>query len=264
MIKFQRYCLALALIISITSCGSGGQSLEEFKAEFISAGGICASQAPSITTSTTTTADTNGQVDSFQTIEYLNCGEDEASIGLYSSEKSARAGWWAYSALGEGLLISFGLENKEHFQLIKGNFKVALPTENYPKSKVDEIAKKLGAYVLSNQDIAIRKEIFSEVTAGSDNGGLDSVAAACLLKDGLSADGQSIEADTEGEEDSDGDLISSVFCVLRATVAPDYVFESIKNTRSLDGRVEEKYGAYRTSWNYHPDDGLQLSLIFNG
>lgn len=264
MIKFQRYCLSLALIISITSCGSGGQSLEEFKAEFVSAGGTCTSQAPSTTTSTTTTADRNGQVDSFQTIEYLSCGEDEASIGLYSSEKSARAGWWAYSALGEGLLISFGLENKDRFELIKGNFKVMLPSENYPKSKVDEIAKKLGAYVLSNQDLATRKEIFSEVIAGSDNGGLDSVAAACLLKDGLSADGQSIEVDTKGADDSDGVLISSVFCALRATLAPDYVSESIKNTRSIDGRVEEKYGNFRASWSYHPDDGLQLSLIFNG
>lgn len=36
------------------------------------------------------------------------------------------------------------------------------------------------------------------------------------------------------------------------------VFEKMKQTRSLDGRITEENDKFRVSWTYHPDDGLEV------
>lgn len=253
--------LLFAAALALASCGSGSQTLEDFRLEFINAGGVCTAPVPDSTT--TTASDNNSNQSSlYISQEALDCGEDESSISRYDSEQSARASWWAFTSLMDGLQLAIADDTTDRFQIIKGAFRVNLPLE-FTESDAGEIANKLAGYVASSGDVELRKKILSEVVESSTSGGLDRVAAACAVNDDLSSDGQSIALDTEGEDDSDGTPLISVFCILRATVAPDYIFDSIKQTRSLDGRVEEAYGEYRATWSYHPDDGLQLSLIFN-
>lgn len=262
MIILKQCLLFGALSVSVAACSvSNGQSLEDFRSDFIAAGGKC-SATPS-ETSTTTQSESVDINEQFLWLESLSCGDDEPSIYRFESERDARARWWQTRAVFDGIELSLGSDLSEDLSILKGEFLI-LYLDDSSENRADEIADSIGGVVLSDIDVELRQTILSEVSQRSASGGLEEVATGCLMKENLSSDRQSIEVDTEGEEDSDGDLVASAFCLLRATVAPDFIFDSINRTRALDGRIEETYGDYRVSWNYHPDDGLKLTLIFVG
>lgn len=262
MSKIWHQIVVFGFAILATGCGgSGGQTLEDVRSEFVAAGGICSATV----SETTTTTEPESKRDSlvFSSLEYLSCGEDEAGISRYESAQVARFSWWQLNAFLDGFSLSLGGDVLENISIIKGNFRISL-VGDYSLSRAEDIAREIGGSVLSSGDSELRKEIRSEVSLGSETGGLEEIASACFLTKNLSSDKQSIKVDTKGEEDSDGDGVFSAFCLLRAAVMPDFVFDSIRETRALDGRVEETFDGYRVSWNYHPDSGLNLSLIFVG
>ena len=269
MSRLRNQAVLVGFVFSLTACaGAGGQSLEDLRSEFVAAGGTCSVSVSETTTTTesTTTTETVSEEESgqYQSLEYLNCGESEAAILRYKSEQDARISWWVSQSLIDGLVLSLFDDLNESQSIVKDNFRIYLPIDEYSESRAEEIAREIGGTVHSNSDSALRSEILALVGSGSANGGLKIVASTCAMRDNLSSDEQSIEVDTKGEDESDGDGVASAFCLLRATVAPDFIFDSIKQTRALDGRLEETYGEYRVSWNYHPDSGLNLSLIFVG
>ena len=263
MKKIWYQVVVFGLAILATACGSsGGQTLEDFRSQFVAAGGICSATVPE-TTTTTEPESERDSLGNFASLEYLSCGDGEAGISRYESAQVARFSWWQLNAFLDGFMLSLGGDVLENISIVKDNFRISLVGE-YSLSRAEDIAREIGGSVLSSGDSVLRKEILSEVRLGSETGGLDVIASACLLTTNLSSDKRSIKVDTKGEEDSDGDTVSSAFCLLRAAVMPDYVFDSIRETRALDGRVEETFDDYRVSWNYHPDSGLNLSLIFVG
>lgn len=257
-------CCAIGLLLG--GCGAAdGPSLEGIRSDFVAAGGTCSATSDGSASSTTTTmSQTTEESGPFVSLEYLNCGEGEADIYRFASERDARASWLVLTSLFDGLMLSFGDEVGDRRSIVIEGFRIGLPSNGYSAARAEEIAKELGGYVLSSDQTDLRQEILSEIALGSGNGGLTELASSCGAKENLSSDGQSVSFDTEGEEDANGDTVFSAFCLLRATGAPDYIFDSIKETRALDGRLEETYGEYRASWNYHPNDGLNLTLIFVG
>jgi hypothetical protein len=262
--RFKLLSFGLSVGLILGGCGAAaGPSLDEIRSDFVAAGGICAATSDGSASSTTTTdSQTTEKSGPFASLEYLNCGEGEADIYKFASEQDARASWLVIGSLFDGLMLSIGFEVSDRRSIVIEDFRINLPIDEYSVTQVSEIAKELGGYVLSSNQTDVRREILSEIASGSGNGGLTALASSCGAKDNLSSDGQSVSFDTEGEEDENGDSLFATFCLLRATVAPDYIFDSIKATRALDGRMEETYGEYRASWNYHPDDGIKLTLIF--
>ncbi|WP_191563418.1 hypothetical protein [Janibacter melonis] len=92
---------------------------------------------------------------------------------------------------------------------------------------------------------------------------LEKVAEACdvvgLLEDG----GKSITFDTLGKDESGierGDIFD-VGCVTNRLDTPSYVTTHIDNTRALDGQQTDKWDDYEARWSYHPDSGLDLTII---
>lgn len=264
--RFKILSFGCSVGLILWGCGAaGGPSLDEIRSDFVAAGGVCSAALEASAPSTTTTEpQTTEEQNQFASIEYLNCGDDEADISKFSTEQDARASWLVLTSLFDGLMLSFSDEVSVRRAIVKGDFRISLPIDEYSAAQVEEIAREIGGYVLSSDRTDVRQEILAEIASGSSNGGLTELASSCAAKDNLSSDRQSVSFDTEGEEDQNGDSLFAVFCLLRATGAPEYIFDSIKETRALDGRMEEMYGEYRASWNYHPDDGLKLTLIFVG
>lgn len=81
-------------------------------------------------------------------------------------------------------------------------------------------------------------------------------ADACEME--ADDDGKSISFDTKGEEDSRGDDVTGVVCVLKALEAPDSLYSKLDHTRALDGTVSDEWGDFKATWSYHPDSGLFL------
>lgn len=65
--------------------------------------------------------------------------------------------------------------------------------------------------------------------------------------------------DMAGEDANSGTLDQSdIACVLTALGTPSYVTREMGQTRALDGRLTQSWGAFEASWSYHPDDGLDV------
>lgn len=50
-------------------------------------------------------------------------------------------------------------------------------------------------------------------------------------------------------------------CILDAVNTPDYVRSQISETRALDGMQNATWQGFRAQWTYHPDAGLNMTLI---
>ncbi|WP_158299913.1 McrB family protein [Glycomyces paridis] len=57
--------------------------------------------------------------------------------------------------------------------------------------------------------------------------------------------------------------VEELACVLVLLDAPDSLWDHIITTRAIDGQQEEELGAYTVRWSYHPDDGLNLTIVTN-
>lgn len=73
--------------------------------------------------------------------------------------------------------------------------------------------------------------------------------------------GKSLFLDTKGTDDREGDPIEYVSCILGKLNTPDYVVRHIDSTRALDGQQIEEWDGIKARWTYHPDDGLQITLV---
>jgi hypothetical protein len=85
-------------------------------------------------------------------------------------------------------------------------------------------------------------------------------ARKCKVTPNLADHGRTLSFDTEGEEDTSGDSVVDVACVLLFLKAPSYVITQIDNTRALDGMQRARWGPFRASWTYHPDNGLNIVI----
>ena len=260
--KFLTSALLAPLLFLSLACGSSSQSASTVRDAFIKSGGTCSnSDGPA----TTTTA--SSKEPTYPIVESIDCGENEASITVYKSEDDAkRARYFLYS-LNAGFMLSLGSDSSELVEFVGiflGNTYIYTPSSAYQESEVKQIADEMGGSFNSSFDVDSNNSVFNAIASNSINGGMTEAANACAASELMSNDAVSIAFDTKGEEDADGDGLWSAFCVLKALAAPDYIFDSVMQTRALDGRTEESWGTFRASWSYHPDSGMDMTILFEG
>lgn len=51
-----------------------------------------------------------------------------------------------------------------------------------------------------------------------------------------------------------------VACVLYSIDLPAYIESHIDQTRAIDGRQEAEFDNFQLGWNYHPDNGLSMTI----
>lgn len=91
--------------------------------------------------------------------------------------------------------------------------------------------------------------------------GITTAVQACELVDILGVtvmdEGSSVTLETAGN-DTKGAPYADVVCVLDALGMPESVKSRMASTRSLDGMQDATWSGYAASWNYHPDNGLNI------
>jgi hypothetical protein len=77
----------------------------------------------------------------------------------------------------------------------------------------------------------------------------------------LADDNHTLVVDMEGEELGTGEAtINDVLCILAELEAPQAILARMESTRALDGMQSATWSTYEVTWNYHPDDGLDLII----
>jgi len=77
----------------------------------------------------------------------------------------------------------------------------------------------------------------------------------------LADDDHTLVVDMAGEEMGTGAAtIEDVLCVLAELEAPQAILARMESTRALDGMQSATWSTYEVTWNYHPDDGLDLII----
>jgi hypothetical protein len=74
-------------------------------------------------------------------------------------------------------------------------------------------------------------------------------------------DGTALIIDSAGAEEFPRSDLDEVYCIFDELEVPDSVISQVENTRALDGRQGAEWGDYAATWTYHPDDGLNLTII---
>lgn len=260
LLKFP-FAGLVAVSAVVAGCGGSSPTLESVRTSFVGAGGECASEE--ITTPTTDPASDTGPWSAVGK-QSISCGEDQVTISEYDSPADAQRAAFFSEAMKSGLFISVAGEPLESTTILLDRFTISPFTDSTTGGDVDEISKKMKAEVFYGLDFAARKEKFTKYVETAPDGVMNTVAEGCISKKLISSDGSSISFDTKGNDDTEGDLSAQVFCVLRALMAPDYIAKSVMETRALDGQVEETWDGFKVSWRYHPDTGLQLTVIKQG
>lgn len=95
----------------------------------------------------------------------------------------------------------------------------------------------------------------------SPSAAITNAVQACELVDILGVTvmdgGDSVTLETAGN-DTKGAPYSDVTCVLDALGMPESVKSRMASTRSLDGMQDATWSGHAASWNYHPDNGLNI------
>jgi hypothetical protein len=78
----------------------------------------------------------------------------------------------------------------------------------------------------------------------------------------LDEDGKGLFLDGEGEESS-GIAVQRSLCVLEELEMPDSILSRISNTTSSMGQQEGSWNDVTILWNYHPNNGLDISFNLN-
>jgi hypothetical protein len=98
-------------------------------------------------------------------------------------------------------------------------------------------------------------------TADSSSEAITNAVQTCALVDTVGVTvmdgGNSVMLETAGN-DTKGAPYSDVVCVLDALEIPESVKSRMASTRSLDGMQDAAWPGYAASWNYHPDNGMNL------
>lgn len=109
-------------------------------------------------------------------------------------------------------------------------------------------------------DVFSRKD---ERPAEPVKGALELAAEACESTEHLGDGGKSYSIETGGEESEGTGTLEQLVCVLVRVDVPDHVIAHIDSTRALDGMQTATWGHFSARWTYHPNDGLNFSLIEN-
>lgn len=94
------------------------------------------------------------------------------------------------------------------------------------------------------------------------------IASSCSVgsSNGFAVDEKRISMDGRGLDDNRGASLDNIACVLLATDVPDAVVSQIDGTSALQGGREASWDVLEgdaeivSSWSYHPDSGLSMSL----
>lgn len=88
-------------------------------------------------------------------------------------------------------------------------------------------------------------------------------AGICGLADAdvLGDEGASLTIRTSGEERSSAHNIADVACLLSELDTPDHVIAHMDTTRALDGMQTDQWAEVAARWSYHPDSGMNLTLV---
>jgi len=73
--------------------------------------------------------------------------------------------------------------------------------------------------------------------------------------------GESLTLDGAGDEDFTGLPYSAVACVLNELEVPDATLNLVETTRALDGRQTASWDGFDATWSYHPDTGMNVTLV---
>ncbi|MCC3761672.1 hypothetical protein K3N28_01110 [Glycomyces sp. TRM65418] len=73
-------------------------------------------------------------------------------------------------------------------------------------------------------------------------------------------DGDTLSIDRAGAEEMPGATLLQLDCLLEELDVPYAVVDRIQNTRALDGYQEATFDGLTATWNYHPDDGLNMTV----
>ena len=90
--------------------------------------------------------------------------------------------------------------------------------------------------------------------------------ASTTCTTGTLADGDNtLVVDMAGEDLGTGTAtVDDVLCVLTELEAPRSIVAQMESTRALDGMQSATWSTYEVTWNYHPNDGLDLILTNAG
>ncbi|MET1086814.1 MAG: hypothetical protein ABWY04_06800 [Arthrobacter sp.] len=72
--------------------------------------------------------------------------------------------------------------------------------------------------------------------------------------------GHSLSLDGSGKKDYSGLSMTKINCVLTALNVPDSIVDQMGTTRALDGTLKDSFSSFNISWNYHPDNGLNVNI----
>ena len=99
----------------------------------------------------------------------------------------------------------------------------------------------------------------TSIDDGPEQARLIGVADSCLVGRAIADGGTSLLLDTGYADDEVS--MEELACVLVALDTPEYVIDHIESTRALDGQQTAEWGDFSARWTYHPDSGIQMSLI---
>lgn len=72
-------------------------------------------------------------------------------------------------------------------------------------------------------------------------------------------EGTSLIMTSQGNE-SPGASFYDIDCVLQALDVPSSIMNRFETTRALDGTQTGTWDEFEATWNYHPDDGLNITI----
>lgn len=185
--------------------------------------------------------------------EAADCDSDTVLI-YFDDESDLRLNLYSSYAFNAGIAKATDSPSKTVF-VHGSNWMI-----NASTGKRLEIAKEWNGVEVATTDVDAMKELYEEIESRSTTGGMDELVPLCS-KDALSPDGISASFNT-GPLGAVGSIFA--FCALFALQAPDYIFDLIGTTRAIDGRQSETWGDFRAAWTYHPDSGLNLTIVYEG
>lgn len=84
----------------------------------------------------------------------------------------------------------------------------------------------------------------------------------CGASDGVTVgdEGKTLVIDMMGETDYSGASLEDTVCLINAVGTPDFIISDIEATNSLAGRQDATFDGIDLTWDYHPDNGLDITF----
>ncbi|RRS01649.1 hypothetical protein [Glycomyces terrestris] len=99
--------------------------------------------------------------------------------------------------------------------------------------------------------------------AAADDDHFEAVKEACAVGSSdvrVGDGGDTLSIDRAGAEEMPGATLTQYYCILDELEVPDSVRDRMDNTRALDGYQEAEFDGITVTWNYHPDDGVNMTF----